>query len=55
MGYWNFEKDTDKTCFEHLDKHVPDSMRKEAREELISRGYNEDYVREIEYEKSRNW
>ena len=35
MGYWDFEKDSDRTCFNHLDKHVPDSIRKEARKELI--------------------
>lgn len=55
MGYWNFEKDSDRTCFDHLDKHVPDSIRKEAREELINRGYSESYVKEKEWEKSRSY
>ena len=55
MGYWDFEKDNDKTCFDNLDKHTPDSIRKEAREELISRGYSKDYVLQKEYENSRNY
>lgn len=55
MGYWDFEKDSDRTCFNHLDKHVPDSIRKEAREELVRMGYSKDRVREEEWRNSRSY
>lgn len=55
MGYWDFERDSDKTCFDHLDKHVPQSIREEAKEELRYRGYSDNYIREKEYERSRSW
>ena len=55
MGFWGFEHDSDKTCFEHLDKHVPDSIREEAEQELISRGYSREYVEKYAYEKSRQY
>lgn len=55
MGYWDFEKDSDRTCFNHLDKHVPDSIKKEAREELVRRGYSENTVREEEWQNSRSY
>ena len=53
MGFWGFEKDSDKTCFDHLDKRTPDSIREEAQKELIKRGYSKDFVENYAYDRRR--
>lgn len=36
---WDFEKDSDKTCFDHLGDYIPESIANEAKRELRRRGY----------------
>ncbi len=51
----DFERDSDRTCFEHLGKHTPDSIREAAKQELRYRGYSDNCIQEVEYRKSRSY
>ena len=53
MGFWGFEKETDKTCFDHLGDRVPYSIKQEARAELKHRGYSEEKIREEEWKRTK--
>jgi len=48
MSYWSFSDDSDQTCFDHLSKHTPDSIKDEARRELQDRGYSDSEILERE-------
>lgn len=52
---FDFSRDSDRTCFQHLDKHVPQSIREEAKEELRYRGYSRNTIEEYEYGRSRSY
>ena len=51
MGFWEFEKESDATCFDHLGKYTPDSIKEEAKQELRNRGYSEEKIREEEWKR----
>lgn len=51
MSIWRFEYDPDKVCFDHLGKHVPDSIKEEAKTELKRRGYNDKTIQEEEWKR----
>lgn len=53
MGFWEFEKESDKTCFEHLGDGVPDSIKNEAKVELMHRGYSSEKIREEEWKRTK--
>ena len=53
MGYWNCEKDSDKTLFNNLGDHVPQSIANECKMELQRRGYSEDKIREEEWKRMK--
>ena len=51
MGFWNCEKDSDKTLFDHIGvKHVPYSIQQECKQELERRGYSSETIRRVEWE-----
>lgn len=45
---WDFEKDSDKTCFDHRGDYIPESIANEAKKELRRRGYSEEKIHEEE-------
>ena len=53
MGFWGFEKDTDKTCFDHLGDRVPHCIKEEAKQELRERGYSEKRIQEEEWKRTK--
>lgn len=52
MGFWEFEKETTKTCKEHLGDRVPESIKREARLELYRRGYTKEEVDAEEWKRT---
>ena len=53
MGFWEFEKDTTQTCLEHLGDYIPESIQREAKQELRNRGFSEERIREEEWKRTR--
>lgn len=53
MGFWEFEKESDKTCFDHLGDYVPHSIQEEAKRELKNRGYSDERIHEEEWKRTR--
>lgn len=53
MSFWEFEKESDKICFEHLGDGVPDSIKKEAKAELMRRGYSSEKIRKEEWKRTK--
>lgn len=50
-NYWDFSKDTDATCFDHLGDYVPQSIQESAKNELRSRGYSEERIHQEEWKR----
>ena len=50
---WDFEKYSDKTCFDHLGDYIPESIANEAKRELRRRGYSEEKIREEEWKRTK--
>lgn len=53
FNMWDFEKDSDKTCFDHLGDYIPESIANEAKRELRRRGYSEEKIREEEWKRTK--
>lgn len=47
---WDFEKDSDKTCFDHLGDYIPESIANEAKEN----SEDEDILKRKSVKKSGN-
>lgn len=51
MGFWFDEKDDNKTVWEHtVGKHTPDSIRHEAEQELLNRGFSRKEISDYQME-----
>lgn len=52
MSYFD-KKDDTRTVLNHLGDKVPDSVRQDARRELMSRGYSSEQVRDEEWKRMK--
>lgn len=52
MGYWDFSKNSDKECFDHLGDYVPQSIQEDAKRELRDRGYSEETIQREEWKRT---
>ncbi|MEQ2717788.1 hypothetical protein [Fusicatenibacter saccharivorans] len=50
---WDFEKDSDKTCFDLRGDYIPESIANEAKKELRRRGYSEEKIHEEEWKRTK--